>query len=177
MGHTTANSVIAGPVLNEGEYSAVAAPAVEIKVKVPDNYEPGDKVPVQGPHGEDLEILLPPGAEAGKVMPLRMSPPADLRITVPPGLKAGQTMFFESAGTPPEKIAVKVPQGKGPGDTFDVTPPAVMVCVPQGAKPGDNVVFEINGKRCRTTVPDPANFSLGHFAARMPKPDDQVSLE
>merc|ERR1712050_514813 len=99
---------------------------------------------------------------------LRVTPPPDLRITVPPGLKAGQTMLFETPGTGGDRIAVKIPAGKSPGETFEVVPPAVMVCVPKDGKPGDVVVFEVDGKRCRTQVPEATQ--LGHFAVRLPRP-------
>lgn len=171
----TSNSQLAGPGLNVGEVLTAAAPVVEIDVKIPDNYVEGDKVPVKSPHGEVMEVVLPPGAQAGRVMTMRQCPPADLRIKVPQGLKAGQTMFFESSASHQQKIAVKIPKGVGPGETFEVIPPAVMVCVPKGGKAGDSVVFELNGKRCRTTIPE--STQLGHFACRIPKPDDQVGLE
>merc|ERR1712137_1185005 len=93
----TSNSHLAGPGLNAGEVLTVAAPEVEIDVKIPDNYVEGDKVPVKSPHGEIMEVILPPGAQAGRVMTMRQCPSPDLRIKVPQGLKAGQTMFFESS--------------------------------------------------------------------------------
>ena len=41
---------------------------------------------------------------------------------------------------------VKVPENLGPGDTFEVLPPAMMVQVPENAKPGDKIVFWSDAK-------------------------------
>lgn len=155
-----------GPDLNveDKKFKTVATRAVEYQIAVPEDYKPGQTVPVPGPHGT-VEVQLPPAAEPGKTVTLRQSPPADLRITVPPNIKAGQTMYLENSGG---KIAVEVPQGLKSGDTFDITPPAVMVRVPERAVTGDVVVFQVDGQWLRAKIP--ATTQFGHFAARLPKP-------
>merc|ERR1712045_1013493 len=95
-----------------------------------------------------------------------------MRIEVPPGLKAGAPMTFEKPdGT---RIGITMPQGKKPGDFFEVSPPALMVLVPEEVKAGETVVFCMPapplGQWFKAQVPE--SLQLGkYFAARLPPPD------
>jgi len=167
---TTVNSeCAASPRAKTGEFETLATPAIQFDINVPDDYTDGQKIPVPGPHGT-IEIVPPSGAKPGETLKFRVKPPSDLRVTVPPKVSAGQTMIFESTDKSPSKISVKVPKGLKPGDVFEITPPSVMVLVPKNANVGDTVLFQAGGKWCRTKIPE--NIELGHFAARLPKPQD-----
>merc|ERR1712217_392813 len=106
-------------------------------------------------------------------MGMHLRPHPDMKITVPPDAEAGQTLFFEKAEIPGSRIAVKVPKGLCPGDTFEVAPPSVMVLAPEGASAGDMVVFEAKDRWFRARIPETTQ--LGHFAVRLPKPSTSSS--
>merc|ERR1719189_3035937 len=115
---------------------------------------------------------LPEGAAAGKVMRFNLKPVPDMRVEVPQGLKAGSPMTFERPDG--MRIGLTVPPGKGPGDHFEVTPPALMVLVPEEVNAGETVVFCMPapplGQWFKATVP--GDLQLGkYFAARLPPPD------
>jgi len=143
----------------------------DIELEVPKEWKAGDKVPAAGPHGR-IYFELPENCQPGTTLRVRLKPVADFRVEVPPGLPEGAAMNFERPdGT---RISIQVPAGKKPGDTFEVTPPALMVLVPEEAKAGDLVVFCMPapplGQWFKARVPE--SLQLGkYFAARLPPPD------
>jgi len=159
--------------LDPREFQALATAPIQLQVNLGMDYQPGQKVIAQGPHGP-IQMEPPADVKPGTTLTARLAPPPDIRIHVPPGLKAGSEMKFQrSDGV---TIAVRVPKGMGPGDHFDVTPPCLMVKMPEGAKPGDFVVFpNDNGNErqwCRARIPDAQGaISHGYFAARLPPPE------
>mmetsp|Transcript_30147 Transcript_30147/g.64166 ORF Transcript_30147/g.64166 Transcript_30147/m.64166 type:complete len:232 (+) Transcript_30147:74-769(+) len=158
--------------LDPSEYQALSTRPIELTVQLGLDFQPGMKVIAQGPHGP-IQLTPPADVKPGSSLTARLAPPPDLRVTVPSGLKAGQEMkFVRSDGV---TIAVPVPKGLGPGDTFDVTPPSLMVKMPEGAKAGDFVVFpHDNGNErewCRAQIPEAHAISHGYFAARLPPPE------
>jgi len=61
-------------------------------------------------------------------------------------------MQFE--GFDGEILEATVPEGKQPGDVFDVMPTIIMVQVPDDARPGDVLVFATPaGQESSITVP------------------------
>jgi len=173
---TVVSERVLGPSGKAGEFKTVATGAVEFDINVPVDHIDGAKISVPGPHGT-IEVVPPTGAEPGKTVHLRLSPLADFRVTVPSGVSGGQTMFFEGSdklpGTNSSKIAVKVPKDVKPGESFEITPPAVMVLVPKGAKTGETVVFQVKDQWCSAAIPEETE--CGHFAARLPKPREASS--
>merc|ERR1719352_2163177 len=75
------------------DFEALATPPLELNLKLGEDYQTGQRLFAQGPHGP-IEVEAPPDAQPGKVLTYRLGPPPDLRITVPQGLKGGQTMQF-----------------------------------------------------------------------------------
>jgi hypothetical protein len=168
---------VSGPLSNGVE--ALATPPIELTTRLPPDYEPGSKKPVQltGPHGI-IEVVPPDNVKPTEVMRFRLAPPHEFRVEVPPDAKPGmEAKFLRPDGV---EIMVPVPPNLRPGDFFEVLPPALMVKVPQGCGGGDAVVFRhtvehtnSNGQAitqwCRTVVP-PGCTSGSYFAARLPRP-------
>lgn len=154
----------------DGEFHAAALGPGRLTVKLPPQFQPGETVSVQGPHGL-LELKPPPEAQPGSKIVVRLAAPAELRICIPLGKGPGSEIKIKKNDT--MEIMVTVPKGLKPGDVFDVAPPALMVAVPDGAKPGDFVVFdhtEEDGRcLCRAKIPEELHFGR-YFAARLPKP-------
>lgn len=70
-------------------------------------------------------------------------------------------------GTNGEALEAPVPDGKGPGDFFEVSPPVLMVQVPEGAREADVVTFSNHmGVEVRALVPKGIRPSQ-YFAARI----------
>merc|ERR1711879_381225 len=103
---------------------------------IPKDYKPGQPIQPQGPHG--LFTLIPPSAKPGEKLTFKLEPPPDMKVTIPKDYEEGTLLFDTTRG---ERISVAVPDGLGPGDSFEVAPPVLMVKLPAGAKPGDSVVF------------------------------------
>jgi len=120
------------------EFETHALPPCTLEVSLPKSHVPGERVRVKGPHSF-ISVLPPASAGAGTKQKVKLSPQPEFQIEVPPGARAGAELKFEREdGT---DLAVTVPQGLAPGDTFEVMPPALMVHVPAAAGPGDFVVF------------------------------------
>mmetsp|Transcript_61881 Transcript_61881/g.135991 ORF Transcript_61881/g.135991 Transcript_61881/m.135991 type:complete len:243 (-) Transcript_61881:21-749(-) len=171
---------VAGPGEGEQlELEALATPPVELLTDLPASYVPGTKVRLRGPHGP-IEVEPPAEAQAGQKLRYRLGPRPEYRLQVPPGSGPGSEVTFERADG--VEVSVPVPVGLRPGDTFDVSPPALMVRVPEGAASGDFVVFRhsvsaglwVLGSQektewCRARVPE--GLTPGkYFAARLPHP-------
>jgi len=159
-----------------GKEAASMWPA-DVELAVPEGWKEGEKVAAQGPHGRVL-FEVPADTKPGATQVFRLRPAPDLLLEVPKGASEGQEIFLERKdGT---RITIAVPKGKAPGDTFEVTPPAVMVLVPEEAKAGDVVCFPLPGPPSKqwfsATIPD--ELVLGaYFAARLPPPDGFVGGE
>lgn len=159
----------------KGEAEALATLPVELAVQLPENYEPGMLVSMDGPHGP-MQAAGPPDAQPGSTVRFRLAPQPDFQVEVPKGARAGTEVRLKRADG--VEIAVPVPKGLKPGDTFNIAPPALMVQVPQGVKPGDYVVFKQPGADepdwCRARVPE-GMAPGGYFAARLPPPGEAKS--
>jgi len=167
------NTVVAEPVRNNNHrdlgIEACSMWPSEVQLPVPADWKLGDKVPAQGPHGR-IFFELPEGCVPGSVMRYLLRPEPEMRVEVPPGAKGGTSLIFERPDG--SRISIAVPQGKKPGEHFDVVPPAVMVLVPEEAQTGDRVVFCLPGSNQWFCAPVPENLQLGkYFAARLPPPD------
>jgi len=159
----------------KGEAEALATPPVELAVQLPEDYEPGMLVSMDGPHGR-IEAAGPPDAKPGTTVRFRLAPQPDFQVEVPQGARAGTEVRLKRADG--LEISVPVPKGLKPGDVFNIAPPALMVQVPQGCKPGDYVVFKEPGAGeqdwCRARVPE-GTAPGGYFAARLPPPGEAKS--
>ncbi|CAK0887512.1 unnamed protein product [Prorocentrum cordatum] len=159
----------------KGETEALATLPVELAVQLPEDYEPGMLVSMDGPHGR-IEAAGPPDAKPGTTVRFRLAPQPDFQVEVPQGARAGTEVRLKRADG--LEISVPVPKGLKPGDVFNIAPPALMVQVPQGCKPGDYVVFKEPGAGeqdwCRARVPE-GTAPGGYFAARLPPPGEAKS--
>jgi len=158
--HVVAN----GP--KEGDLETVACPPLELTVTLSEKYKAGQLIGAEGPHGEIS--INHPGAKAGDTLNFKLAPPADMTITIPKDYKKGDKLFFDRCDG--ARVGVGVPSDMGPGDKFDVFPPALMVKVPEGAQPGDSVVFRRDGEKSdwlRAHVPKDLGIE-GYFAVRLP---------
>lgn len=156
------------------------APPVTIEISVPSgNVEPGQEFQAQGPHGA-IKVRLPQDATPGDKLLFQLAPKAEYRIQVPAGAAPGWAIRFDNQVG--EEVKVLVPEGYQPGDTFEVAPPALMVRVPDKAKPGDVVMFShmVSGDASndgrggrteffRATVP-PGLQPTEYFTALLPAP-------
>lgn len=153
------------------ELEALATKPVEFSTTIPDNHEPGQKLRVPGPHGT-MDIIPPINKRSGDIVCYRLAPRPEFQIEVPPGATPGSPVRFERADG--VEVVVTVPAGLRPGDTFEVTPPALMVQVPANAVSCDQVIFrhgvaqEVEWYRAQV----PAGLTPGnYFAARLPPPE------
>merc|ERR1711974_355163 len=91
-----------------------------------------------------------------------------MSITIPEDYKKGSRLLFDRCDG--ARISVPVHSDLGPGDKFNVFPPALMVKAPEGAQPGDSVAFRRSGEKSewlRARVPERIE-SHGYFAVRLP---------
>jgi len=161
----------------KGETVALATPPVMLTVQLPDDYEPGMPVSMEGPHGR-IEVPGPsdPDAKPGSVLHFSLAPSPDFQVEVPEGAGIGAEVRLRRPDG--VEISVPVPKGLRPGDTFNISPPALMVRVPEGCAPGQRVVFKEPGagesEWCRVVVPEGV-VPGGYFAARLPPPSEPKS--
>jgi hypothetical protein len=102
----------------------------------------GQRVCVQGPHGPTM-VSLPEGVKPGKQCTVRLGPEDDfssVSVSVPKDAEPGAPVQF--TGKNGEFLQAQVPEGKKPGDTFQVMMPLIMVRVPKGAVAGTEVMFQ-----------------------------------
>jgi len=138
---------------------ASATPPCEFCAHLPNTFQPGRPFTVIGPLGP-VTVNPPEYALPGMSLRYRLAPKPAHRLKVPAGRRAGDELTFRRPEDGVELSAL-VPEGLLPGDTFDITPPALMVKVPEDAEAGDLVVF------CE---PPPANGRPQEwFRARIPK--------
>jgi len=143
--------------------AAASAPPTKAKVTVPEGVKPGEKIVFPGPFGYDMEAVVPEGKQPGDqfyVMlgppkePPRNAEPSSYTIKVPEDRKSGDEVFFTT--TSGQQMRAIIPEGKGPGDSFEVHlgPSQVMVTVPEGKGEGEEVEFEgPGGVRMKAKIP------------------------
>jgi len=173
----SAERVRADTQLNLG-MEAFAMWPTEIEISVPENYQHGQVIPVQGPTGL-VSMALPEEAKPGTAFRCKLRAAPEYRIEVPPGATPGASVTFERPDG--ARISIVVPPGLKPGERFEVTPPALMVLVPEGLQPGDYVLIntaKIPGMTMAGEEPElfrvqiPDELQLGkYFAARLPEPE------
>lgn len=144
---------------------AHAVPPQEITFTVPEGVAGGDLITVQGPVGP-LVVTVPEGHKSGDEVCTPLCPPSEgYTVTVPEGVGEGELVAFED----PQgvKHEAEVPQGKKPGDSFEIFPPSIMVQVPQGTRAGDRVAFRtMDGRELVGVVPqgfEPGSFFAAHI--------------
>jgi len=121
-----------------GELKAIATPPCEFTAHLPESYKPGEPLIVQGPLGM-IKMEAPPVAQPGASLRFQLAAKPSHRIRVPANGRPGdEAKFVRKDGV---EVTVTVPPGVGPGETFNVSPPALMVKVPEGASPGTTVIF------------------------------------
>lgn len=181
-GSVVDSQYVAGP--GQDDIEALSTAPIEFTVKVPPPKDPEQKkrkIKVVGPHGP-FEVELPEDAQTGADLLYRLAPPPEYRIEVPPDGRPGSEARFKNQDG--IEVSVIVPEGHGPGDFFEVTPPVHMVRVPDGVAAGAGVVFKLNRSPdvvgadgvcrqaqewCRAVVPQgvpPGSY----FPARLPPP-------
>jgi len=161
-----------GPESKETE-ALVAEPGI-VEAKVPQDFVPGMVITAYGPFGEH-QVKPHPDEVPGSTLCYTLKPLPEFVVTVPPGMKNGHAIKIDREDGRP--ISVKIPGGCRPGESFEVTPPAMMVRVPKGVNPGDYVVFRTEETVWwRVQVPEKETLKLERFfAARLP--EDQVNVQ
>jgi len=162
----------------DGQLQAHATQPCEFCAELSKDYKPGACFTVQGPFGP-IRVEPPANAQPGMLLRYRLAPKPAFRIRVHAGAKAGDAVKFNREDG--IEVSVQVPTGSQPGDTFDVTPPALMVKVPEGAVAGDHLVFP----GCRGSDEQPIEWfrvrmPIGlepnrYIAARLPGPESQIA--
>jgi len=148
------------------------APVIDLQAQAPQDFQPGQQVSIQGPHGT-IDVQPPASTKGGDFFQCHLAPPPELKVTVPPGFTGSSLMFQRADGS---HISVPVPSGKCPGDAFYVAPPALMVWVPQGAQAGELVSFSVRGANGDNSKVEwfmariPEKLYSGYFVACLPKP-------
>lgn len=158
-------------------------PPLMFEVEVPVGVQPGEHVKAMGPNGP-LQLQLPMDAEPGSSLRFAMKAKPRYLVEVPEKAGPGWTIKFRANGG--DEVQVLVPPGHRPGDTFEVTPPALMVEVPERVQPGDFVKFchamradgDASGGRTeffRAVVP-PGLKPKQYFVAIVPPPGQQANV-
>lgn len=159
-------------------------PPLVFDVAVPLSAQPGQEVKAMGPAGP-VVLRLQADAVPGGSVRFAMKPKPRYLVEVPKNAGSGWTIRFQVNGG--EEVQVLVPPGVSPGDTFEVTPPALLVQVPEDSKPGDFVKFihavSEDGDTCsgrtecfRAVVPD-GLAPKQYFVALIPPPGQQAAPE
>lgn len=174
----SAERVRADAQLNLGVEAFAMWPS-EVEINVPQDWQPGQVIPVQGPTGV-VNMVLPAGAQPGTPFRYKIKAAAEYRVEVPQGALPGSSVSFDRPDG--ARINIMVPSGLKAGDVFEVTPPALMVLVPDGLQPGDYVLINPAKVQGLTTAGEepgyfraqiPEELQLGrYFAARLPEPKD-----
>lgn len=140
---------------------AKTAPPQELHFIAPEDCTPGSPVCLSGPHGDPIVVPMPEGAEPGMPCRIYLGPKSTIQVVVPEGASPGSVVLFtcEDDG---EMLHTVVPNGKKPGDTFDIVPPVVIIQVPKGAKEGEEVLYT-TPQGTPAVVQIPAGFSPGHY--------------
>eukprot|EP00929_Paragymnodinium_shiwhaense_P111039 TRINITY_DN784_c0_g1_i4.p1 TRINITY_DN784_c0_g1~~TRINITY_DN784_c0_g1_i4.p1 ORF type:complete len:194 (+),score=32.26 TRINITY_DN784_c0_g1_i4:141-722(+) len=111
----------------------------ELRFVVPAKHNLNKPVCIQGPHGP-LMVDVPKDAGPGCETSVTLGPNILEAVVVPDGYRPGEMITFRGACG--KELQVIVPEGKLPGDTLEVTPPALMVQVPVGAQVGDKLICD-----------------------------------
>jgi len=172
-----AEAIVASEAQAAGVQAWALPAPVMIQIGVPSgNWDKEQGIIAKGPGGA-IRVKLPQDAVPGSMVTCKLGPKPEYRIQVPPGASQGYVIRFLKANM--EDVTVQVPQGLQPGDSFDVTPPALVVRTPETAKAGDYVVISqiVRGMDgppkedfFKVCVPDGVQ-PMEHFAALLPGPE------
>jgi hypothetical protein len=184
-GHTIGGRATVPPGASPGSYFQVLVVAPgqnmlvadttwpqELKFCAPEDWQPGQHVCVQGPHGP-LMVPLPEGAKPGEQYAVKIGPENDdgYEVVVPEDALPGDTVPFQ--GTNGESLHAVVPPQLKPGEKFTVGKPTIMVRVPAGAQSGTKVMFQIPGEGKVRFAKVPSDFKEGaYFPVVLPPPPE-----
>lgn len=153
-------------VLSSGDGQAIrtrTALPQQISFVIPDDWQEGDAVPAEGPHGP-IRVPVSEDAKPGERGTFWLGP-VSYHVLVPEG--AGPGTLVSATGPGNEQFCATVPRGKHAGDYFEIVPTALMVQVPVGTYPGDLIEFDtLDGQPVRCAVP-PGLRKGQYFAAVM----------
>jgi hypothetical protein len=127
---------------------------------VPEGAWPGRLLEFVAPDGTTMQVPVPDGKKPGDLFQVQLAPGAsscgEVMLTVPKGVQPGHLVHFDAPdGT---RMQTMVPEGKVPGDSFEVRlgplPSQVDVTVPEGAVGGEEVEFQApDGTILKAVVP------------------------
>lgn len=131
---------------------ALAIPPQVFVVTVPEGHVDGEEIWIQGPHGP-MSVQANPGTKPGEEFTVRLGPAPEMEVEVPKDAQPGEKVWF--TGPHGEQVCTEVPEGKKPGDMFEVCPATMSVRVPDGAEPGSYVQFKtLDDRVLATKVPE-----------------------
>lgn len=131
---------------------ALAVPPQVLVVTVPEDHTDEGEIWFQGPHGP-MSVRVGKEARPGSSLAVRLGPAPEMEVEVPEDTQPGEKVWF--TGPQGQQLCAEVPEGKKPGDMFEVCPATMSVRVPDGAKPGTYVQFKTpDGRVLATKVPE-----------------------
>ena len=119
-------------------------------IECPEGVEPGQALIVGGPDGQDVEVIVPEGVGPGDTFEVDVGGGGEeeeeaaegqedwtprsgvMDITVPDGVEPGQALLVTAPDG--EDVEVIVPEGLGPGDTFQVAVDELATPQPQATE-------------------------------------------
>ena len=114
-------------------------------IECPDGVEPGAALVIEGPNGEDIQVVVPEGVGPGDTFEVDVG-----------GEEGAAAAPEEGEWTPRSGMMdITVPEGVAPGQALLITTPAgqdVEVVVPDGLEPGDTFQVSIDD----VATPNPA---------------------
>lgn len=147
-----------------------------LDMTVPMNYVKGQAIQMTCDLGS-FEMLPPDIAEPGDELQYYLGPLPEFNVEVPPNYGPGWALTVRREDG--SDVRAVIPEGHGPGDTFNVEPPSLIVHVPDGVNSGDPVRFRGFCDAARTgndnaywywaLVPMTLRPG-GYFVARLPPP-------
>jgi hypothetical protein len=124
-------------------------------IECPEGVEPGQALIVGGPDGQDVEVIVPEGVGPGDTFEVDVGGGGEeeeeaaegqedwtprsgvMDITVPDGVEPGQALLVTAPNG--EDVEVIVPEGLGPGDTFQVAVDELATPQPQATEDDESV--------------------------------------
>ena len=110
-----------------------------VEITCPDGSGPGDVILIEGPDGEDIEVIVPDNVSCGETFEFDLE--ADT-VTETNDLGCDSPASLEL-----ELMTVECPAGSAAGDLLEVTSPRgviMTVIVPDGVRPGDAFDIEVS---------------------------------
>ena len=115
-----------------------------VEITCPDGCGPGDFILIEGPDGEDIEVMVPDNIAPGETFEYDLE--ADTATeTNDSGRDSPASLELESLEL--ELMTVECPAGSAAGDLLDVMSPrgvTVTIIVPDGVRPGDAFDIEVS---------------------------------